>query len=384
MKNSAKNTEKISTVDLFSAGHDAFSWLIRDLGMQEAIRSVETASILFGDAVACDLLWSVVRGNRKQPSSTKLTAKDIRCKDDVLQKLAICVKNRGTPSKIMDLKARADTAIELWDTTEINNEHLQDKLFKQWMIENIEQKRTSLQYANIASLFPSDYVNCLSNPMFNHVNYKNLAIKEMIEFYNSTKKNTVKRKRKAPINFIGNTEYKLHEFCSLFIYAYLGVTLDQKTWGEFINAHDEDIKPTSESLEEYIEIMFVRTEQSIASLYGKYPPKVLSHALKAAKCRNDIDKGFDVSPESLARLSGVDRKTVINSQLSPRGEGIHPYAALEFLNQKSRNRWIEKDDNDLPMGVKYFETFYTDKDSQTAEPLKTLLQTKKNYFPFQR
>ena len=88
MKNSVKNTEKISTVDLFSAGHDAFSWLIRDLGMQEAIRSVETASILFGDAVACDLLWSVVRGNRKQPSSTKLTAKDIRCKDDVLQKLA--------------------------------------------------------------------------------------------------------------------------------------------------------------------------------------------------------------------------------------------------------------------------------------------------------
>lgn len=149
---------------------------------------------------------------------------------------------------------------------------------------------------------------------------------------------------------------RIKEFCYLFAYAYLGILPSGKAkfvsaiFEPFLSLEGIDIKRTSP--DSFIEYIFNQTSNSIEIFFGKNIPKFFEAGIQAAKCRLNLDRGLPVSANNLSKLAGVDRKSIVNAKLSKDTNSISAEKALDFLSQKARNRWMEKDEDGDPIGLK--------------------------------
>ena len=375
MNKKTKQSIRDIVTELYAA-QAALGWRVKEILAEALSRSYETISLVQDKQTAVELIFKQLRPNETVPKK-KLTKKQIQKVSNEMDYWIEFNKQavQYYEKRLKKIFSEETVSILLRSGHAYINSGLYDNSSEEWegpergvFIPDDWQGIIGRQIdGELKAGFLLDY-------LLNQKDFIGILSDEKVLMCSTVELDAIFEMNSVPMS------YRYREFCYLLSYAYLGITPIGTSFKSFYSEMllEEDL--SSFSTATFIEYIIKQTTNSLRVLFGSKGPKFLSYALEAAKCRYDIDRGLPTSATSLAKLAGVDRKTIINAKLSRDTSSISSERALDFLSQPARNRWVEKDEEGIPMGPKIAqcfgfwglsENFYPSAEDLEVKPIKS-------------
>tara|TARA_Y100000590_G_scaffold239134_1_gene268967 strand:+ start:974 stop:2104 length:1131 start_codon:yes stop_codon:yes gene_type:complete len=348
MNNKKRSNKRDIQMELLMA-KEALSWKVKNSLLSALSRSYQIINVVEGKEMAIQLIWSYLRPDEKIPSkkiTTSQKKKILAEMEEIIEfnELAVQVfKDSNPPGESRDIELKSGWAA-YQSNSKLDAFLKTHNAYGNFFI-NFWEHHGYLILSEPKDKFLYDYlweIEDFSNILFD---------KKALMCAGNIHSIAPPHQRDHPQSDL------VAEICYLLTYAYLGILPTELSESEIDQfSGDYWLGVIYEySNEEFLDYILVRTEKTYRSVFGRSVPTFLEDGMQAAKCRYDLDRGLSVSAESLSKLSGVDRKSIVNAKLASNTKSITPEKALKFLSQKARNRWIKKDEEGDPLGLKLLQ-----------------------------